>query len=177
MAWDAWKSELLCFAETKEREVLLGKMCKEEQYKVHLANDHSPYLKGCPVCVQAQGRRRCHWRSGFPTVHSASFDIAGPFIPGQSFDPVASGRDQGGGYRYFLACSYAVPEKYRPEGPGDSREKSDEVLLEQKGVVEASEPELFPELFGEQGSELGLRAVTHRIKGKRPEGEPIEGGV
>ena len=124
-AWDNWRKELTRLKEVAERQVLLAKLTEAEKFCRHVANDHCPYLKGCPVCIQAQGRRRSHWRSSFPSVHSASFDIAGPFIAGQSFDPVASGRDKGGGYKYFLACSYAVPKGYGPlevesglEGPG-----------------------------------------------------------
>ena len=180
-AWGRWKSELAASVEVEERKIFLKKMCSREDYARHVANDHSPYLRGCPICIQAQGRRRSHWRSSFPTVHSASFDIAGPFVAGKSFDPVASGRDRGGGYRYFLACSYAVPEGYVPLSPegsgGESKEGAAAEVVDEASPVD--QPELFPELFGtvEDGflEDGVVKAVTHRVKGKRPE-EP-EGGV
>ena len=77
--------------------------------KRHVGNDHIPFRKGCPVCIQAQGRQRSHWRSSVTSVYSLSCDIAGPFKDGLGFDPVASGRDKGRGYRYFLAAAYSVP--------------------------------------------------------------------
>ncbi|CAE7537698.1 RE1 [Symbiodinium sp. CCMP2592] len=172
--WVTWKADLERFKEAKDRETLLKRLTEKERYELHLRSDHSPYLKGCPVCVQAQGRRRSHWRTGFPTVHSASFDIAGPFVPGVSFDPVASGRDKGGGYRYFLACSYAVPGNYRPLVSVDKPEGEDK---EHEVSRDAAEPELFPELFGELESGVDLKAVTHRVKGKRPEDDPVGAGV
>ncbi|CAE7787133.1 RE1 [Symbiodinium sp. CCMP2592] len=160
--------------EVAERRVLLRKLTESERYALHVARDHSTYLKGCPVCIQAQGRRRSHWRSSFPSVHSASFDLAGPFIAGQSFDPVASGRDKGGGYRYFLTCSYAVPTGYVPlevEAP-DTKSGGAQQLEVDAGL---GEPELFPELFG-SSDDVVLSAVSHRVRGKKPEVE-VEGGV
>ena len=52
-----------------------------------------------------------HRRAAKTGVYSASFDLAGPFIPGRSYDPAASGRDRGLGYKYFLACAFTVPLK------------------------------------------------------------------
>ena len=153
VAWVRWRDELENLDDVQDRRILLSKLSEKARYDLHVANDHSPYLKGCPVCVQAQGRRRSHWRTGFPSIHSASFDIAGPFTPGCSFDPVASGRDRGGGYKYFLACSYAAPKGY---GPLDLDEG--------------------PEQGGDGAGFDGLlKAVTHRVREKRPE-DP-EGGV
>ena len=111
-AWRQWSRELQQAVEIRERQVLLRKLTEEERYAKHVANDHVPYLRGCPICISAQGRQRSHWRSSFPAIHSLSVDIAGPFLEGMSFDPEASGRDRGGKYRYFLACSYAVPKGY-----------------------------------------------------------------
>ena len=113
-SWVMWKWEQANQAEVEERRVILRKLTEEESYKLHLAHDHVPYRKGCPVCVQAQGRQRSHWRSGFPGMHSLSVDVAGPFVSGQSWDVEASGRDRGKGYKYFLACAYAIPGGFDP---------------------------------------------------------------
>ena len=106
-AWDHWKLEVARAEEIKERKVLLAKLSEKERFEKHVLADHVPYMKGCPVCIQAQGRRRAHWRSSFPAIHSASMDIAGPFVPGQSFDPVASGRDRGG----VIGISWPAPTR------------------------------------------------------------------
>ena len=84
----------------------------------HISNDHVPYRKGCPICIQAQGRQRSHWRSQFPVVHSLSVDVAGPLISGLSWNVESSGRDRGKGYRYFLACAYTVPRGYELKAGG-----------------------------------------------------------
>ena len=102
-AWLMWKWEQGRYKEILERRLILKKLTEEEAYRRHLDHDHVPYRKGCPVCIQAQGRQRAHWRSGFPDMHSLSVDLAGPFISGQSWDVEASGRDRGKGYKYFLA--------------------------------------------------------------------------
>ncbi|CAE7380111.1 RE2 [Symbiodinium natans] len=54
-------------------------------------------------------RQRSHWRSRITTLYSLSVDIAGPFKDGRSFDPIASGRDRGRGYKYFIAAAYSIP--------------------------------------------------------------------
>ena len=59
-AWCALGCQL---EEVQERRVLLAKITSEEYYAKHVANDHVPYLKGCPTYIRAQGRRRSHWRS------------------------------------------------------------------------------------------------------------------
>ena len=128
-------------------------------YAKHVAHDHIPCLKGCPLCISAQGRQRSHRRSSFPAIHSLN---AGPFLEGTSFDPEVSGRDRGGKYRYFLACSYAVPRGYEvssddKEGlrvePGSKPEPSavpddcDYSPSEAPLDRSAEDAELFPELF------------------------------
>ena len=108
-AWARWGADQGLWSQVEARQVFLSKLTEQELQALHEQNDHVPYKKGCPVCIAAQGRQRSHWRSGHPGQFAASFDIAGPFVPGKSFDPVASGRDKGLGYRYFLACAYSVP--------------------------------------------------------------------
>ena len=165
--------------EVAERQGLLKKLTQEEAYARHVAHDHVLYLKGCPICIGAQGRQRSHWRSSFVGVHSASFDIAGPFVSGQAYNVEASGRDKGTGYKYFLACAYTVPEGYSSRVDQVPDWKNDEYApSESEPDVKAKETpaqpkELFPELWepwegsGEGG--LGVKVVTHRVKKKEPE--------
>ena len=107
-AWSRWKDEWAQPDQIEHRKALLLKLSEDESYARHVAQDHVPYRKGCPVCISAQGRQRPHWRSAFPDVHSLSVDIAGPFVSGQSFNVEASGRDRGQGYKYMLAFAYAI---------------------------------------------------------------------
>ena len=192
-AWKRWKEESAQAAEIAERKVLLARMTEAESYARHVERDHVPYRKGCPVCISAQGRQRSHWRSAFPSIHSVSVDIAGPLLEGTSYDPEASGRDKGGGYKYFLACSYAVPKGYEvpsePVAPVKAPEDGDYVPpehLPEEGM-EAS-GELFPELFLSEleGGIEAVKVVSHRLKGKQsepavcdeaPGGVGVEGGV
>ena len=181
-SWKAWKEEGLRAAEIAERRVLLSKLTEAESYARHVANDHVPFRKGCPVCVGAQGRRRAHWRTSHPGVHSASFDLAGPFLDGLGYDPEASGRDRGKGYRYFLACSYTVPERYGPLLPKDA--DCPEYAPSEPGEVIEEEPkdiedlvlfgdlEALPETVGD--SRILVKVVDRRVRGKKPESSPVE---
>ena len=108
-AWVRWGQEQGLWEQVNLRRMLLAKLTEEELQRKHAASDHVPFRKGCPICIQSQGRQRSHWRASHTGLYSASFDIAGPFTPGRSFDPTASGRDKGTGYRYFLACAFSVP--------------------------------------------------------------------
>ncbi|CAE7887157.1 GIP, partial [Symbiodinium necroappetens] len=140
-AWLMWKWEQGRYKEVLERRLILKKLTEEEAYR--------------------------------------SVDLAGPFISGQSWDVEASGRDRGKGYKYFLACAYAVPDKYVPAAPveDDTAEYAPSECGELLSVppdeaglsapVGAPEDDLFGDLW-----ELpvpGLNAVTHRVKGKKPE--------
>ena len=177
--------------EVCERRVVLRKLTEEESYARHVAQDHVPYRKGCPICIGAQGRQRSHWRSSFPGVHSLSVDVAAPLIPGRSWDVEASGRDKGQGYRFFLACAYTIPGGFTPsvdpvpaEGVGtDSTEweaMEPEVPLVIEGGVgdipldDPDDGDLMRELdqiplsFEEVAR---VKAVTRRVKYKRPEDE------
>ena len=178
-AWVMWKWEQGRYKEVLERRLILKKLAEEEAYQRHVDHDHVPYRKGCPICIQAQGRQRAHWRSGFPDMHSLSVDLAGPFVSGQSWDVEASGRDRGKGYKYFLACAYAVPEKYMPVVPAEddtgeyAPSECGELLPVSPNEADTSALDQFQgeDIFGDLWDlpEPGLHAVTHRVKGKRPE--------
>ena len=45
-SWVKWKTELGNLDEVSERKGLLKRLCSKEEYALHVANDHSPYLKG-----------------------------------------------------------------------------------------------------------------------------------
>ncbi|CAE7208375.1 TY5A, partial [Symbiodinium necroappetens] len=100
-------------------------------------------------------------------------------VVGQSWDVEASGRDRGKGYKYFLACAYAVPEKYVPVVTADddtaeyAPSECGELLPVSPNEADTSALDPFQgeDIFGDLGSlpEPGLYAVTHRVKGKRPE--------
>ena len=194
-SWTRWKWEQLNRDIVEERKVVLRKLSEKDSLAEHIRNDHVPYRKGCPVCIQAQGRQRAHWRSGFPVVHSLSVDIAGPLISGLSWNVEASGRDLGKNYKYFLACAYAVPKEYVPGGPGDEDlaeyepsecgtldlEDTKDPLGTRLPVTRDDEEGLLRDIF-ELGGEsedavLGLSAVSVRIKGKRPEPEVLSQGL
>ena len=181
-SWKAWKEEGLRAAEIAERRVLLSKLTEAESYARHVANDHVPFRKGCPVCVGAQGRRRAHWRTSHPGVHSASFDLAGPFLDGLGYDPEASGRDRGRGYRYFLACSYTVPGRYEPllakdaDCPEYAPSEPGEVLEEEPRDIEDlvlfGDLEALPESVGD--SRIFVKVVDRRVRSKKPESSPVQ---
>ena len=182
--WVKWRLELQSQGEVAERQLILKRLTQEEQTSLHIAQDHVPYQKGCPICVASQGRQRAHWRSSCPGVHSLSVDVSGPFIPGQSYDVEASGRDRGHGYKYFLAGAYTVPKKYTPEGTEsislEEYEPSEcaELLPEESatGVELESIDELFKLPLPSEGSDARMMAVTTRVRGKQPEAEdPLEG--
>ena len=192
-AWRAWKQENGLWPEAGARRLLLNKLTEEEAMKRHEASDHSPFRRGCPVCVASQGRQRSHWRASFAGLYSLSVDIAGPFKPGRFWDPVASGRDKGLGYRYFLAAAFTIPLKFGEESPKgateepiaeirpDSSEPPEVLVLERpEGPMDGDIPSM-EELFGDDGevdpvgaapgSETVLRAVSHRFRVKKPEPE------
>ena len=153
--------------EVAGRKALLARLTQEEAWVRHRANDHVPYRKGCPVCVAAQGRQRSHRRADFQGVFSASFDVAGPFVSGRSFDPVSSGRDRGLGYKYFLACAFTVPlpPVRKKEPPSDDVEVR---ASETEEAAQALEP------VGDSEEAVALYAVTRKVRHKGPEApEPV----
>ena len=198
-AWVRWGREQGLWEEVGIRRLLLAKLTEEELQRKHAGNDHVPFRKGCPICIQSQGRQRSHWRARFTGLYSASFDIAGPFTPGSSFDPGASGRDKGAGYKYFLACAFSLPV-YAVE----AAEKGEASLPEDHAVGPAKIPEgagldgvpgmeVRPSsededegiagLFDYEPEELvlemaegpaGSKAVRFRARSKRPEAADAE---
>ncbi|CAE7255929.1 unnamed protein product, partial [Symbiodinium microadriaticum] len=90
-------------------------------------------------------RQRSHWRSSFPEVHSASFDIAGPFVPGDGLE----------------GCS-----EYEPSECG----------VEPVDPIEVGLDSSLDELLSLPEGEATEKAVTHRVRRKRPEdGSPGDG--
>ena len=171
-AWILWGQEQGLWSEVQDRRAYVVKLTEQEMQRRHENQDHVPFRKGCPVCIGAQGRQRSHWRASVKAVYSASFDIAGPFKPGRSFDATVSGRDKGGGYKYFLACAFMVPlvrasgtpvesftGKVEPVAP--NLDLPDMAELFPEGVDGALELEPAPEAMG--------KAVRFRIREKRSE--------
>ena len=194
-AWRRWGIEQGLWPEVVERQCLLARLTEEELTRRHVANDHTPFKKGCPVCIAAQGRQRSHWRSQHRAVYSLSCDLAGPYVSGQSYDPVASGRDTGKGYKYFLAGAFTLPlptamagsvESERPPLAtlADSRETGDGGVGDSPLAPDIPRmDELFPpegEPLSEVQGSVTEKAVTHRFRSKRPGAEellPPEGGA
>ncbi|CAE7203184.1 GIP, partial [Symbiodinium sp. CCMP2456] len=172
-AWTQWTSEVSRSDEAVERQALLKRLSEAESYARHVARDHSPFRKGCPICIMSQGRRRSHWRTSHPVVHALSADIAGPFRAGQSYDEEASGRARHGGYRFFLACSYTVPQSFDfPDKEGTKLSEGGEGDDELVPVVGRSEEEGLLEDLDELLSlpgDCSVRVVDRRVSAKRPE--------
>ena len=189
-AWVLWKWEQARAEEVVERRAILKKLTEEESYALHVQQDHVPYRKGCPICISAQGRQRSHWRSSFPGLHALSVDIAGPLIPGQSWDAEASGRDKGGGYRYFLACAYTIPGGFAPAVSEKRKDDDPEEFVEcghlvrEKGDGDPGGVGSIPldpgdDLLRELDEiplsldEARVQVVTRRARSKRPEEEDL----
>ena len=134
------------------------------------------------MCIASQGRQRSHWRSSCTTVHSASFDLAGPFVPGRAFDPIASGRDRGQGYKYFLACAFTMPvtasAASEAAGPASGAEMLEPEGLEPVDSIDVSAPvDGGPaDATSDDGAGVAfhLDKVTTRVKGKRPEDPDVD---
>ncbi|CAE7831874.1 RE1 [Symbiodinium sp. CCMP2592] len=109
----------------------------------------------------------------------------GPFIDGVSYSEEASGRDKGGGYKYMLVGTYAVPANFSdtrakdsPEGgigsvlEGELSDDDQPELVAQEGPKDDSA--LLDELWNlPEPSQAELKAVTHRVRGKHPEAEDV----
>ena len=176
-AWVHWGMEQGLWSEVKARRLYVAKLTEEEQQRRHAAQDHVPFRKGCPVCIGAQSRQRSHWRASVKSLYSASFDIAGPFKAGRSFDATASGRDKGGGYKYFLACAFTVPLLKPGRSDSEVDPEESEPLVPAPDIPDMAE--LFPEeeegqLSLEPVEEVLERAVHFRVRGKHPEGPELE---
>ncbi|CAE7826010.1 RE1, partial [Symbiodinium sp. CCMP2456] len=84
------------------------------------------------------------------------------------------GRDKGEGYRYFLACAYAIPNDYCP-GSGDVEGSEYEPSIPEDREPEGLSHEL-DDLFGDlslpesrDGVEVLVKVVDRRVREKRPE--------
>ena len=135
-----------------------------------------------------------HRRSQAKGVYAASFDLAGPYPPGQGYDTTASGRDRHHGYRYFLACAFTIPMPPYGVLPPESAPTA----VPSGSPAPATEQEdLFKEVFGSDfenedaladmleplgeeasvsGLAVGVGKVTRRVSKKGPESpsEPPE---
>ena len=131
-----------------------------QAWQDHHRAGHLPHRKDCPTCLLAAGRDRQHKRQACPTSYTLSFDILGPFCPGQD--------QQGNGFRYGLVAVYTVPVDGSgaplPEGlaelrthAGIRRDHGDE---EDEGVV------LDP---GEEGEAQHLLQEEHEEQEEIPE--------
>ncbi|CAE7247520.1 RE1 [Symbiodinium sp. CCMP2592] len=123
----------------------------------------------------------------FLTVRGVRFVLVrkGPFIDGVSYSEEASGRDKGGGYKYMLVGTYAVPANFSdtrakdsPEGgigsvlEGELSDGDQPELVAQEGPKDDSA--LLDELWNlPEPSQAELKAVTHRVRGKHPEAEDV----
>ena len=173
-AWLEWEGEVSRSGEVEERQLLLKKLSEAESYARHVEQDHVPFRKGCPTCIMSQGRRRAHWRTSHPSVHSLSVDLAGPFISGRSYDEEASGRDRHEGYKFFLACAYTVPQSFDPKGnlPEDCSEYvlSDEewVPVPSQDVAEEEAQQELDAIFDFPAGN-SVKVVERRFRDKGPE--------
>ena len=105
-----------------------------EQWHQHVMNDHLPFSRECPTCLQGSGRSRPHKKVPHPDALTLSVDICGPFRPGH---------DRGAKTKYFMVGVFSIPVK-KVEGKitslplcleetlgakEDEREQEDEELL------------------------------------------------
>ena len=188
-AWEKCRRSRLEVGDLSERRALLAKLTEEESLRRHRANDHIPFRRGCGDCIAAQGRQRSHWRSRITTLYSLSVDIAGPFKDGRSFDPIASGRDRGRGYKYFIAAAYSIPlsPELRPDlsPPDDLAEYCpSECEQEAAGVGpiadEASEDcsEWLDGVHEQIAGGFSSKALFRRVRGKTfPRVDPLQDGA
>ncbi|CAE7798008.1 GIP [Symbiodinium necroappetens] len=106
----------------------------------------------------------------------------GPLISGLSWNVESSGRDQGKGYKYFLACAYTVPKGYELRVDDEPVAAEAEFMEDELEAVREHPDREDPVGQGPAGSlpaldllELpegpGLCAVSFRVKGKQPERE------
>ena len=84
-AWGIWCRGLISDSEIAVRKAWIGKVAGVD-FEAHCRNDHVPFLKGCPTCIESQSRQKPHWRQSVTSVGAASFDISGPFVWGFSYD-------------------------------------------------------------------------------------------
>ena len=166
--------------EVSSRQSFLRRLTDQEPWRRHQEQDHIPFRRGCPVCVASQGRQRSHWRASVTGVYALSVDIAGPFKPGRSWDPTASGRDRGLGYKYFLASAFSIPlaptSEDKAGGPGteakpgvEPGDAPDEMYLPDMAELFGDDDE--PELVSAGVEGPSLKVVERRFRHKLPEPE------
>ena len=61
-AWSRWVMEQGTQPEAEARRVMLARLTEEQKWQLRQANDHIPYMRGCPTCITSQARQRSHWR-------------------------------------------------------------------------------------------------------------------
>ena len=114
-SWAAWpldfkieitKGILLQIGQVEDEELkdVDHKVAKltSEQWKQHVANDHLPYSRECPVCLQGSGKNRPHRKVQRPDALTLSVDICGPFRPGVDRRKKA---------KYFMVGVFSIPVK------------------------------------------------------------------
>ena len=121
------------------------------------------------------------------SLYSLSCDIAGPFRAGQGWDPIASGRDRGHNYKYFLSFAFSVPvsprelqpELTRPEegldySPSEAEDCPEAIGASVSPPSKAEQEEDFDSLLERLDQEatggLSLKALFRRMRGKS---EPV----
>ena len=52
-AWVQWGREQGLWQEVGVRRLLLAKLTEGEMQRKHADNDHAPFRKGCPICIQS----------------------------------------------------------------------------------------------------------------------------
>ena len=73
-----------------------------EQGKIHVRNNHTPYSRKCPTCVESSATGRKRTRVKTPSSYCLSLDVCGPFRQ-RGADPDHSD------YRFALVGAYVVP--------------------------------------------------------------------
>ena len=112
-SWAAWpeafktevtKGILIELEQDKANELKEGdkRMAKfaSEQWKQHVLNDHLPYARECPTCLQGSGKGRPHKKVQRPDALTLSVDLCGPFRPGH---------DRMKKSRYFMVGVFSIP--------------------------------------------------------------------
>lgn len=128
--------------ERKEGDKMMAKLTSE-QWKQHVMNDHLPYSRECPTCLQGSGRSCPHKKVQRPDALTLSVDICGPFRPGHDRLKKA---------KYFMVGVFSIPVrkiegKITPlplcleETRGAAAEEEKPELEELVPVLEEVEPE------------------------------------
>ena len=140
------------FDERENQEQRIAKLTSE-QWKQHVLNDHMPFSRECPTCLQGSGRSRPHKKVPHPDALTLSVDICGPFRPGQ---------DKKGKAKYFMVGVFSIPVR-KVEGKITSLPLSlEEKLGVRDDVKEPDEEELLPAVQEEEPEEAESREADVR---------------